>query len=82
MSYMHIGKDFTPPDIFGKVTGKAKYAEDFTADGMAYARLLVSPMPHARVKNWTWHRRWPWMASSGCSPPTTCPRLKRPMAAS
>ncbi|MXY06267.1 MAG: xanthine dehydrogenase family protein molybdopterin-binding subunit, partial [Gammaproteobacteria bacterium] len=50
MSYQHIGKDFTPPDIFGKVTGKAKYAEDFTADGMCYARLLVSPMPHARVK--------------------------------
>ena len=45
MTYKHIGKDFTPPDIFGKVTGKAKYAEDFTADGMAYARLLVSPMP-------------------------------------
>ena len=50
MTYQHIGKDFTPPDIFGKVTGKAKYAEDFTADGMCYARLLVSPMPHARVK--------------------------------
>ena len=50
MTYKHIGKDFTPPDIRGKVTGKAKYAEDFTADGMAYARLLTSPMPHGQVK--------------------------------
>ena len=51
MSYLHIGKNFTPPDIYGKVTGKAKYAEDYAVDGMVYARLLTSPMPHARVKN-------------------------------
>ena len=46
-----IGKDFTPPDLRGKVTGEAKYAEDFRADGMLFCRLLLSPMPHARVKN-------------------------------
>ena len=51
MSYRHIGKDFTPPDIHGKVTGKARYAEDYTVDGMVYARLYTSPMPHARVKS-------------------------------
>jgi xanthine dehydrogenase molybdenum-binding subunit len=51
MSYLHIGKNFTPPDIFGKVTGKAKYAEDYHVDGMVYARLYTSPMPHARVKS-------------------------------
>ncbi len=44
-----IGRDFTPPDIRAKVTGRAKYAEDFRADGMLYCRLLTSPMPHARV---------------------------------
>lgn len=49
MAYSLIGKDFTPPDVHGKVTGKAKYAEDFKVDGMLYARLLTSPMPHARV---------------------------------
>lgn len=49
MSYLHIGKNFTPPDIYGKVTGKARYAEDYKVDGMVYARLLTSPMPHARV---------------------------------
>ena len=40
----------SPPDIHGKVTGKAKYAEDFRAEGMLYARLLTSPIPHARVR--------------------------------
>ena len=49
MAYSLIGKDFTPPDVHGKVTGKAKYAEDFNVDGMLYARLLTSPIPHARI---------------------------------
>lgn len=51
MTYMHIGKDFTPPDILGKVTGKARYAEDFRRDGMVFARLLTSPIPSGRVVN-------------------------------
>jgi CO/xanthine dehydrogenase Mo-binding subunit len=37
------------PDITGKVTGKAKFAEDFRADGMVYARMYTSPMAHGRV---------------------------------
>ncbi|MDH4108788.1 MAG: xanthine dehydrogenase family protein molybdopterin-binding subunit [Gammaproteobacteria bacterium] len=49
--YKHIGKDFTPPDLVGKVTGQAKYAEDFRADGMVFARLYTSPMAHGRVVN-------------------------------
>jgi xanthine dehydrogenase molybdenum-binding subunit len=50
MAYKLIGKNFTPPDIVAKVTGEAKYAEDFRADGMLFCKLLASPMPHARVK--------------------------------
>ncbi len=49
MAYMHIGKDFVPPDVIGKVTGRIKYAEDYAREGMVYARLLTSPIPHARV---------------------------------
>ncbi len=45
-----LGKDFTPPDIRAKVTGRARYAEDFRADGMLFCRLLKSPMPHCRVR--------------------------------
>lgn len=49
MAYMHIGKDFVPQDVSGKVTGRIKYSEDYTREGMVYARLLTSPIPHARV---------------------------------
>jgi CO/xanthine dehydrogenase Mo-binding subunit len=45
-----IGKDYTTPDLLAKVTGKAKYAEDYRADGMLFCKLLLSPLPHARVK--------------------------------
>jgi CO/xanthine dehydrogenase Mo-binding subunit len=48
--YKLIGKDFTPPDLLGKVTGTAKYAEDFRVEGMLFAKLLTSPMPHAKVR--------------------------------
>jgi CO/xanthine dehydrogenase Mo-binding subunit len=51
MAYDLLGKNFVPPDIHGKVTGKAKYAEDFRAEGMAFCRLMLSPMPHARVRS-------------------------------
>src|SRR5690606_36727054 len=51
MTYMHIGKDFTPPDVEGKVTGTARYAEDFKRDGLVFARLLTSPLPSGRVAN-------------------------------
>ncbi len=50
MAYTLLGHDFTPPDLIAKVTGRAKYAEDFRADGMLFCRLLTSTMPHARVK--------------------------------
>lgn len=44
-----VGQNYTTPDLVAKVTGQAKYAEDFRADGMLFAKLLLSPMPHARV---------------------------------
>lgn len=45
----HIGFDFIPPDVPGKVTGEIKYAEDYRREGMVYARLLTSPLPSGRV---------------------------------
>src|SRR5882672_4873085 len=45
-----IGRNYTTPDRVGNVTGKAKYAEDYRVEGMLFAKLLLSPMPHARVK--------------------------------
>jgi xanthine dehydrogenase molybdenum-binding subunit len=49
LAYNLIGKNFTPPDVRAKITGQAKYAEDFKADGMLYIKMLLSPMPHANV---------------------------------
>ena len=46
-----VGQNYVTPDLVAKVTGKAKYAEDYKVDGMLYARLLVSPLPHARARN-------------------------------
>lgn len=45
-----VGRDYTPPGLRAKVTGTARYSEDFRAEGMLYCKLLLSPMPHARVK--------------------------------
>jgi CO/xanthine dehydrogenase Mo-binding subunit len=48
--YKLIGKNYETADLYAKVTGSAKYAEDFRAEGMLFCKLLLSPMPHARVK--------------------------------
>src|SRR5712672_2088174 len=49
--YKLIGKDYPTGDLYAKVTGKAKYAEDYRADGMLFCKLVLSPMPHARVRS-------------------------------
>ena len=46
-----FGENYSPPDLVAKMTGKAKYAEDFRAEGMLMTKLLMSPMPHARVRS-------------------------------
>ena len=45
-----IGQNYSTPDLVAKVTGQAKYAEDYRVDGMLFCKLLLSPLPHARVK--------------------------------
>jgi len=45
-----VGQNYTTPDLVAKVTGRAKYAEDYRADGMLFAKLLLSPMPHCKVR--------------------------------
>lgn len=49
--YRLLGSDHTPPDLHAKITGRAKFAEDFRVEGMLFAKLLLSPMPHARVRS-------------------------------
>ena len=44
-----VGQNYLTPDLHAKVTGRAKYAEDFRVDGMLFAKLLLSQRPHAKV---------------------------------
>ncbi len=46
-----IGKNFVVPDVEAKVTGRAKYVEDFRADGMVFCKTLTSPIPHAKIRS-------------------------------
>jgi len=46
-----VGSNYVTPDIVAKVTGRARYAEDFRADGMLFCKLMLSERPHARVLN-------------------------------
>ena len=46
-----IGKNYQTLDLYAKVTGRSKYAEDFRADGMLFCKLLLSPVPHGRVRH-------------------------------
>ncbi len=46
-----VGQNYSTPDLVAKVTGRAKYAEDYQAEGMLICRLLLSPLPHARIRS-------------------------------
>lgn len=46
-----IGKSVTRVDAVAKVTGKAKYADDFFERDMLVGKVLRSPYAHAIVKN-------------------------------
>src|ERR1700738_287710 len=46
-----IGKNYQTLDLYAKVTGRSKYAEDYRAEGMLFCKLLLSPHPHARVRS-------------------------------
>src|SRR5690349_11970482 len=44
-----VGSNYVTPDIVAKVTGRARYAEDFRAEGMLFCKLMLSERPHARI---------------------------------
>ena len=51
MEFKLLGKNYVTPDLVAKVTGKAKYAEDYRGEGMVFIKLMPSPRPHARIRN-------------------------------
>ena len=73
------GTNYIPQDLEAKFTGRARYAEDFRADGMLFAKLLLSPMPHARIVNIDTSaaivlRSPSMMVTSAMTPVSTIPR--------
>ena len=48
MEFKLLGHNYVTPDLVAKVTGKAKYAEDYRGEGMVFIKLMPSPRPHAR----------------------------------
>lgn len=48
--YKYVGQNMPIHDAMTKVTGDIKYVGDVMMPGMLYAKLLLSPLPHARVK--------------------------------
>src|SRR5438105_3959939 len=46
-----VGKPLPKIDAWAKVTGETRYADDLVLPRMAYAKLLRSPHPHARIRS-------------------------------
>ena len=49
--YKWVGKNHVRPDGVPKVTGTAKYSNDYTLPGTLYGKILRSPHAHARIKS-------------------------------
>jgi len=44
-----VSRSVAPQEVVEKVTGAARYTDDYVFDGMLYARTLRSPYPHAKI---------------------------------
>lgn len=51
MSYQTIGKPLPRVEGVEKVTGATLYAADLSLPGMLWAKVLRSPLPHARIRH-------------------------------
>lgn len=49
--YKWVGKNNIRPDGVPKVTGTAKYSNDYTLPGTLFGKILRSPHAHARIKS-------------------------------
>ena len=46
-----IGKARPNPDALAKITGRARFTDDYHFPGMLYARTLRAGLPHARIRS-------------------------------
>jgi len=49
MKYLNVNKSINRVDAYEKVTGKAKFAADFSFFNMLYAKVLRSKYPYAKI---------------------------------
>lgn len=47
----YIGKKYDRVDGIEKITGKAKYVDDYYKDDMLYVAVVRSKLPHAKIKS-------------------------------
>ena len=51
MAFRTVGKPLPRIEGEGKVTGKTRYAADLPFEGLLWAKVLRSPIPHGRIRN-------------------------------
>lgn len=51
MDFTVVGKRLPKLDAPDKATGRAQYTDDIVLPNMIYGKLLLSPVPHARIKS-------------------------------
>jgi len=49
--YDTVGRSLPRVDAADKVSGRAKYAADFSFENMLYGKILTSPIAHGRIKS-------------------------------
>lgn len=54
----YIGKSVIRKEAFEKVTGKAKYTDDFQETGTLHAKMLTSPYAHADIVSMDFSEAW------------------------
>ena len=46
-----IGKSIIRKEGLDKITGKAKYTDDYETVGMLHAKMVISPFAHAKIQS-------------------------------
>lgn len=54
----YIGKSVIRKEALEKVTGKAKYTDDFQETGALHAKMLISPYAHADIASIDFSEAW------------------------
>lgn len=74
-----IGKSVPRKEAWDKVTGRARYADDFPATGVLSARLLTSTCAHARIRKVDVSNAWAVKGVKAVLTGTECPELFGPL---